>query len=79
MRFNEWLTQQTQRDDAIGRLTRQLIHDSTSPLWSNKAAIYHQYFNKRGANAATVAAFECAWSEWRNRTCKAEHLEKVLA
>lgn len=67
MRFNEWLTEQTQRKDAIGCLTRLLIHDSTSPLWSNNVVIYHQYFNKRGTNAAMVAAFEHALSEWRNR------------
>ncbi len=70
MLFNEWLTQQIQRDDAIGTLTRQLVHDSTSPLWSNKPRIYHRYFEKRRTNPTIVAAFECALSEWQHRNHK---------
>ena len=72
MQFNEWLTQQNQRNDAVGQLTRQLVHDSTSPLWSNKPRIYHQYFEKRQTNPVIVAAFECAWSEWQKATTKKE-------
>jgi uncharacterized protein YozE (UPF0346 family) len=68
MKFNDWLMNQSGRDDAIGRFATLLQHDSTSPLWSSDLSVYNQYLAARVATAEMIESFAVAVAEWKMAT-----------
>ena len=65
MNFHQWLEYQQAREDAIGALARQLLHDPISPLWSNRLSTYRSFLIYRNAQSS-FAALTAAFGEWQS-------------
>lgn len=70
MFFNEWLSQQKTRNDAVGELSRCLICDSLGPLWSTEPETFRRYLQDRRMSKAMRNALETALQEWRREKGK---------
>lgn len=62
--FQIWIRTQTERDDPVGRLARDVSVDDRAPegIWK---ANWLDYLMLRNASLVAMAAFEEAWREYR--------------
>jgi hypothetical protein len=63
MNFRQWLEHQQDREDAIGELARELLHDPISPFWSNRLDTYRSFLIYRNGQNR-FAALTAAFAEW---------------
>lgn len=70
MGFGDWLYQQRNRTDPIGRLARQMLNDCISPLWSNRRITYHSYLVFRNADQQLLQALDSAFAEWEKQLAR---------
>lgn len=61
--FQAWIRTQTERDDPVGRLARDIDTDTEVPegLWK---ANWLDHMSRRNAGPGAMAAFENAWEEY---------------
>ncbi|MCA9943048.1 MAG: hypothetical protein H6656_18060 [Ardenticatenaceae bacterium] len=64
MDFNEWLLQQVERNDAIGKFAKQIVNDPTGPMFSIRPGTFRAYLIERKVDTGTMEAFEVALAEW---------------
>ncbi|WP_322014060.1 YozE family protein [Paraburkholderia sp. J12] len=61
--FQEWIKTQTERNDTVGRLARDVSADERAPGGPWKAN-WLDYLVLRNAGLGAMAAFEAAWDEY---------------
>ncbi|WP_322045059.1 YozE family protein [Paraburkholderia sp. J67] len=61
--FHTWIRIQTEREDPVGRLAREVSADDRAPegIWK---ANWLDHLMVRNAGLVTMAAFEEAWGEY---------------
>ena len=68
--FWQWLRQQVSRDDAIGDLARDAIHDTTFPRRARRESVIRDYLYQCNACEGAHTALSAGFREWRRSTVK---------
>lgn len=64
MNFNQWIKEQSKRDDPVGDFAKDVIDsDDTNQLQS--ASDWRTYLMRKNASQLAVKAFKQAWNEWK--------------
>jgi uncharacterized protein YozE (UPF0346 family) len=65
--FQQWLAQQSKRDDSVGDLARDVQQDSETPRGNAKLA-WRKHLIEMNACAAALQTLERAWVEYTTAT-----------
>jgi uncharacterized protein YozE (UPF0346 family) len=62
--FYEWLRTQTERNDPVGHIATDAVHDKEWPVESNDHSELREFVESRSFDNYIRDAFEQAWQEW---------------